>query len=120
MEPNPAVWVVESEEISIVGAFAPVASVRCAVTVTSFAPAFTSTDFGVKSKPESTGAAVSGVVFPAGMMRLLDALGGLVPMVLVAVTLNLYPVPLVRPVTVAVVWLAVTVLVMPPGVEVTV
>ena len=63
-------------------------------------------------------AAVGAAGLAAGTMRLLAALGGLVPMVLVAVTLNLYPVPLVRPVTVAVVWLAVTVLVMPPGVEV--
>ena len=62
MDPNPAVWVVVSEVISIVGALAPVASVRWAVTVTSLGPELTSTFLGVKSNPERAGAAVSGWV----------------------------------------------------------
>src|SRR3954452_1808447 len=62
IDPNPAVWVVESESTIIVGAVVPVASVTRAETVTCLAPSLTSTLFGVKSKSDNTGAAVSGAV----------------------------------------------------------
>ena len=58
---------------------------------------------------------------PNGVTKLEAALAALVPMVLVAVTVNIYPVPLVKPDTVILPLPdCVTVPVKPPGLEVAV
>src|SRR5215831_16053642 len=56
----------------------------------------------------------------AGVTALDAAEAGPVPAALVAVTVNVYAVPLVRPVTVAVVVLPLVLAVSPPGADVTV
>ena len=68
----------------------------------------------------TTAPVMTGVVgTPAGMMELDAGEAALVPTTLVAVTVNVYDVPVVRPVTVQVIE-PVVVHVSPPGLDVTV